>query len=81
MDPNSALQQLIESVATGDIDRTEDLIAAINGWTACGGFPPDTIGPRSLGTIWHLAVTKAVLKIARAHVRVVANKRGTSHVP
>lgn len=60
MDPNETLRQIAAAVEAGEIDQTDDLIDALQQWTARGGFPPRTIGPESLGTIWHLAVTKAV---------------------
>jgi hypothetical protein len=45
----------------------------LNHWVARGGFPPRIAGSEQLGPIWHIAVMKDVIKLARAHVRVVAS--------
>ncbi len=72
MDPHAALQDLLIAVQDGDIERVHELSEALTEWMARGGYPPEIIGRSSLGAIWHLAVTKAVIKLAKAQVRIVA---------
>ena len=74
MDPNIALKELFEAVEAGDCDQVRESTAAINGWIAQRGYPPHTLGPWKLGLIWHIAVTKTVLRLAKAHVAVVASQ-------
>jgi len=81
MDPDATLQELLTAIDDGDCDRVQELAEALTGWIANGGYPPKTIGPWNLGYIWHIAIAKAVLTLAPAHVRVVANqKKGESEV-
>jgi hypothetical protein len=54
---------------------------ALDGWIANGGSPPKTIGPWKPGQIWHVAMTKTIVKHARAHVRVVARQGSQGHAP
>ncbi len=74
MDPDIALKEVFEAVEAGDCDQVRESTGAINGWIAQGGYPPQTLGPWKLGLIWHIAVTKAVLRLAKAHVAVVASQ-------
>ncbi len=73
MDPDAALKELLLAVEDGDVDRVEELADGLNHWVARGGFPPRIAGSEQLGPIWHIAVMKAVIKLARAHVRVMAS--------
>lgn len=75
MDPDAALKDLLDAVEEGDSDRVAELSDALNGWIANGGFPPKTLGPWKLGQIWHIAVTKAILRLAKSHVGVVASQK------
>lgn len=75
MDPDAALKELLESVEAGDCDRVTELAAGLKHWLSQGGFPPKTIGPWKLGQIWHVALTHAIVKHARAHVQVVARQK------
>ena len=76
MDPDAAFTDLFDAVEAGDCDRVSELIEALNGWFANGGYPPKTVGPWKLGMIWHIAVAKAVCRLAKAHVQVVAAQKG-----
>jgi antibiotic biosynthesis monooxygenase (ABM) superfamily enzyme len=74
MDPDAALKELLEAVEVGDCDRVTELADGLKQWLAQGGFPPKTIGRWKLGQVWHVAMTHAVIRHARAHVRVIANQ-------
>ncbi len=76
MDPDAALRELFEAVEAGDEDRVAELSAALDDWLSRGGFPPVALGRRELGTVWHVAVTKAAIRLAKAHVRIVAARAG-----
>lgn len=76
MDPDTALKELLEAVEAGDCDRVRELADGLKHWVSQGGFPPKTIGPWKLGQVWHVAMTHAVIRHARAHVRVVAAQKG-----
>lgn len=75
MDPDAALKELLEAVEAGDTDRVRQLADGLKHWLSQGGFPPKTIGPWKLGQVWHVAMTHAVIRHARAHVRVVASQK------
>ena len=75
MDPDTALREMLEAVEAGDCDRVQELSEALNGWMAKGGYPPKTLGTWKLGLVWHVATTKALCRLARAHVRVVASQK------
>ena len=81
MDPDVALQELLDAVETGDCDRTTELADGLCHWLSSGGFPPKTIGPWKLGQTWHVAITHAVIRHARAHVRVVAARNEPEKTP
>ncbi len=74
MDPDATLKELLDAVEAGECDRVEELSDALNGWMANGGYPPKTLGPWKLGMVWHTALTKSVIRLAKAHVRVVASQ-------
>lgn len=76
MDPDVTLRDLFEAVEAGDEDRVTELADALNNWLSQGGFPPVSLGRRELGTLWHTAVTKAAIRLAKAHVRIVASRKG-----
>lgn len=75
MDPDTTLKDLLDAVEAGDSDRVAELSEALNGWLAKGGYPPKTLGPWKLGMIWHVAVTKAIRRLAKSHVGVVASQK------
>jgi hypothetical protein len=75
MDPEVALRELLEAVEAGDCDRVTELADGLRHWLSQGGYPPKTIGPWKLGQIWHVAMTHAIVKHARAHVKVVAKQK------
>ena len=81
MDPDVTLRDLLDAVETGDCDRVEELIDALNAWMSQGGYPPKTLGSSKLGMVWHAAVAKSVLRLAKAHVRIVADQKGGTDVP
>lgn len=76
MDPDAALKELLEAVEAGDCDRVRELADGLKHWLSQGGFPPKTIGTWRLGKVWHVAMAHAVIRHARAHVRVVAAQKG-----
>lgn len=76
MDPDTALKELLEAVEAGECDRVEELSGGLKSWLSQGGFPPRTIGTRKLGHVWHVAMTHAVIRHARAHVNIVARRNG-----
>ena len=76
MDPDAALRDLLDAVEAGNCDRVQELTEALNSWMAQGGYPPKTLGPWKLGMVWHVAVAKAIIRLAKAHVRIVASQKG-----
>lgn len=76
MDPDATFRDIIEAVEAGDENRVTELADALNNWLSRGGFPPVSLGRRELGTVWHTAVTKAAIRLAKSHVRIVASRKG-----
>jgi hypothetical protein len=59
MDPDTALEWLVDAVTAGDMDAAEDALDALLGWVACGGFDLLEAAERGDGR----NVTTALLRI------------------
>lgn len=69
MDPDAALAELLTAVADRDWDRIDELADGLLQWLQRRGFPPLTVGPKSLGKEWHRAVATFVCHVAKSKVR------------
>ncbi len=76
MDPQATLRDLIDAVLDGDEQLVAILVEALENWLRRGGFPPETVGPRSLGDDWHTAITRSICQLAGVHVRLVRERKG-----
>ena len=47
----------------------------VSGEFCTGWYSSKTIGPWKLGQIWHVAMTHAIVKHARTHVKVIAKQK------
>lgn len=75
MDPQATLRDLLAAVDERDWDRVEELGEALMAWLQRRGFPPETIGPRSLGRGWHRAVAEFVCHLALSDARRARKRR------
>lgn len=69
MDPDAALAELLASVGDREWDRIDELADGLLQWLHHRGFPPLTVGPKSLGKEWHSAVATFVCHVAKSKVR------------
>lgn len=76
MDPQATLDMLLEALEAKDWELAAELSEALQTWLARGGFPPDTIGPTSLGTDWHRAIARAICETAMARTERLASPVG-----
>ncbi len=79
MDPDTALAELVVAVGDRDWDRIEELADGLLQWLQRRGFPPRTIGPKSLGNEWHRALATFVCHVARSKVRDARRRRKLSN--
>ena len=77
MDPQATLRDLLAAVGDRDWDRVEELSEALLTWVQNRGFPPETMGPQSLGRGWHRAVTEFVCYLAKSQARTARKRRRT----
>ncbi|MCA8998100.1 MAG: hypothetical protein KDA80_13975 [Planctomycetaceae bacterium] len=64
MDPQQALTELIDAVASQDWNHAFDLSGGLQSWLERGGFPPVTLGPEDLGHHWHRTIALTVCQLA-----------------
>lgn len=75
MDPQAALDELLEAVEAREWDRVDELANGLLQWLTNQGFPPRTIGPETLGRDWHRTVAEFVCYMAQARVRDARKRR------
>jgi hypothetical protein len=75
MDPQAAMNELLEAVGERDWDRVEKLADGLLQWLKNQGFPPQTIGGESLGRNWHRTIAEFVCYMAQAKVREARKRR------
>ena len=64
MDPDATLAELLDAMAVHDWDRVSEVAQNLLRWLNRGGFPPATLGPKSLGDQWHRLVAILVCSAA-----------------
>ena len=69
MDPQATLSELLQAVDDRDWDRVDELAEALLHWLERRGFPPLTLGAKSLGHDWHRAIATFVCRLAQSQVR------------
>lgn len=75
MDPQATFNDLLDAVGARDRDLIEELADSLLRWMEHGGFPPLTVGPKSLGRRWHRAIAAFVCHAAQSKVRNARNQR------
>lgn len=75
MDPETSLAELVVALGKRDWDRVEEVADGLLRWLQHRGFPPTTVGPRTLGTEWHRAVATFVCHAAKSKVRDARRRR------
>jgi hypothetical protein len=75
MDPQATLNDLLSAIGERDWDRVRELSDALLTWMERGGFPPDTVGARSLGVQWHRAVATFVCHAATSRANDAMKRR------
>lgn len=69
MDPDATLRDLLTAVEDGDEEQVTSLVEAMKHWLEHGGYPPQTMGSRKLGPLWHRTLAISICGLARAFVR------------
>ena len=74
MDPQVTWTELLQARMERDWDRAEELAENLMGWMDKKGFPPETVGSRTIGRGWHRAVAQFVCCLILSEVKA-ARKR------
>lgn len=74
MDPDVALKELLAAVGDRNWDRIDELADGLLQWLQRRGFPPTTVGPKTLGRAWHRTVATFVCHVAKSKVRDVRRR-------
>ena len=69
MDPQATLKALLEALKESDWDTARELALALQNWLDRGGFPPVTLGAKSLDREWHTAIAHLVCEMALSRAR------------
>jgi len=64
MDPQATWNSLLEEWANRNWLAVSELAEALLEWLSKDGFPPDTMGNRSLGADWHRELASTMCKFA-----------------
>ena len=64
MDPDATLAEMLDAIGSHDWDRVAEASRDLLAWMKRGGFPPETVGPRSLGNEWHRMVAILICRVA-----------------
>ena len=64
MDPDTTLSEMLGAIGSQDWDRVAEASCDLLAWLKRGGFPPQTVGPPSLGTEWHRIMTMLICRVA-----------------
>ena len=75
MDPQATLNELLDAVGRRDWDQIHELSEVLLGWMEQGGFPPEVVGPVSLGKRWHRTMATFVCHTAVARANDAARRR------
>ena len=74
MDPQQTWADMIDALERKQWEPAKELADALYGWLRKGGFPPTTVGAKSLGKRSHSAVAQFVCLAIASKVHEV-NKR------
>ncbi|MBC7820048.1 MAG: hypothetical protein IAG10_24460 [Planctomycetaceae bacterium] len=75
MDPDTALAELLDALGQRDWNRVEECSSGLLDWMERSGFPPVTIGPKTLGVQWHRTVATFVCHAAQSKVNDARKRR------
>ncbi len=75
MDPQAALNELLDALGSRHWDRVRELSDALLTWMERGGFPPVTVGAESLGKRWHRAIATFICHAAVSRADHAAKRR------
>ena len=82
MDPDETLRELLEALKERRWNDAEANAGNLLSWLRRGGFPPQTLGPKALGSSWHRHVAEVVCSAALTKVHEgrarQMNKRGAT---
>ena len=69
MDPQATLKALLEALEESDWDTARELALALQNWLDRDGFPPVTVGAKSLDREWHTAISRLICEMALSRAR------------
>lgn len=75
MDPHQTLTNLLAAIVDRDWERVCELSEALLTWMESGGFPPEPVGPTSLGQRWHRAMTTFICHAATSRANDALKRR------
>lgn len=71
MDPQATWTSLLDAWAERNWDDVVELAEALLGWLSKEGFPPETVGGKSMGADWNRALALAMCRFALNRARDV----------
>ena len=75
MDPDTALAELLDALGRREWDSVEEFSNHLLDWMERSGFPPMTVGPKTLGVQWHRTVATFVCHAAQSTVNDARKRR------
>lgn len=75
MDPDTALKELLDALECRDWSRVDESSEALLDWMQGSGFPPVTVGPKTLGVQWHRTIATFVCHAAKARANDARKRR------
>lgn len=75
MDPDTALAELLAALECRDWSRVDECSNGLLDWMEQRGFPPVTIGPKTLGVQWHRTIATFVCHAAKVRSKDARKRR------
>ena len=75
MDPQATLAELMNAIGCREWQHVREVSDALLTWMENGGFPPETIGPNSLGKRWHRTIATFVCHAATSRANHALKRR------
>ena len=75
MDPDTALAELLDALGRREWDSVEEFSNHLLDWMERSGFPPVTVGPKTLGVQWHRTIATFVCHAAKVKVNDARKRR------
>lgn len=76
MDPQQTWTDMLEALERKQWEPAKELADSLYEWLKKGGFPPTTVGDKSLGKRWHAAVAQFICLAVASNANDIAKRAG-----